>query len=291
MSSAQTPTQTVRLPAAELYWARINTAGLTAHPRAKPTRNALDFAFEESLPVLIDTLATAYVTLDDGTIVGCACPVETLAAICTRPSIVAVVPEEAPQWTGASASHCQRLNLATGRLTPPAVRHRRTRLAVVTLLLLVATSVASGVGLERRTRTAEARVTAFDAAANTLLREALPADPGTRLPPAARLTTELRKARLTRSEGGVEQPKNAAVALADLLACWPDDLPARVERLTIDGERVTLSTQADDRDGALALAAALSGGSAWEEATNRVSAARDGSVRVDLILNRTEAAP
>jgi hypothetical protein len=297
------------LPESQFYWGVIGDAvrPVTRRAGARVGGDALRFAFEEYLPVAVESVVSAAVRVGDRFIV-CALPREDVQRH-SGPSTRTLSPATIPRWvleqaaaTGPALPPTWRLNVLTGADEPPGVRRARRRqvlhlAAGAALLLLV-----GAVGLQRRIDHLAGAASAALQRTGDVYARVLPPSPSAQ-PPAVRLASELRALeRVTIRQDAIGQPDeagfDAALALSRLLARIPD-MHLATDSIDVLPARATIVAVVPGPDDAQRLAAAfdmpVSKDHAWRLRQPQIVSERapDGSqaVRVMLTLEATNPGP
>ncbi|MCC7389641.1 MAG: hypothetical protein IT431_12830 [Phycisphaerales bacterium] len=282
MTTPITQPWALRLPPETFYWAVLDASPL---PRRAPRRIAqLGYLFEAVLPLPVEHLHAAYLPIDRHRVLACGLATERLAELAT-PGILTLGPAALPAFLGLDTDAAQ-INLLEGRFEPIALHRRRRRLAVMTCTAALALAALVLAGQLRRAAALLDHAAAYDAATNSVYASVLPPGAGT-LPPAARLTAELRTLDRTRAGPAPEGPGEIAPTLAALLASWPPGLPVTTESLSVGPGAISLTARLPDAPAAERFERELRPPPGWRLAQPDVQADRDGI----LVRARMEPIP
>ncbi|HYD00521.1 MAG TPA: hypothetical protein VEB22_04785 [Phycisphaerales bacterium] len=288
---------TITLAADGLYWAVLDhehaysVAGTAPH-RAAPI---LDERFAEFIPVPLETVKTAYLTVDAQRTLAVAAVREHLAAV-TGADTVAARPASPPAALAADAAitaAAEKLNLLWGDLEPRPVTRAKRSAALTAAAVIAAVAGLWVVAVERRAAALMSATADHRQRLAAALREAYPKAATTG---AARAALEQDLARLTRTRAArPPTQRDAADAVESLLNAWPRSgndgvLKLRTESLTATPESLTLSVAVEDRAGATVLSEALGGAAGWRLAQPQFSAAGGNAGTLSLRL-AAEPAP
>lgn len=282
------------IPATELYWGVIDTSGFLPIPfqglRPQAVRRRLANQFDAVLPLPVESLHAVYRPIGEARYLACGIEHDRIAALHAK-GISGLVPDSIPEAVSGKNSariDPDSLDLLTGPYTPHALmqrRQRRTRVAAIAVLVIAALITAGNL---RRAAVYRSHAADRRDQQTTLYADALgPLTGGT--PPAIRLTTELRRLSQTRGDAA-ESPDRARAPrdLADLLRAWPVDAELRIERLSVDGDRIDITGEAADAETVRDLITALGELDGWAIPVKRVDQSRDGqTARARLGLERT----
>jgi hypothetical protein len=223
------------LDARLLYWVRLPQA-------ARLSAAQQDYRFERVLPRPVEGLHIARAALPDGSVLLAAIEPDRLRAQLAQrsdvgPATWALVPDRIPTHLGAEDGVRLRLDLLHGAFEPAARRGvRRLRDAVTAGALGLACALAV-VGIERRSAAYDHAGAALRQVTTERLTAALGS--GGPLPPAARLTQELR--RLEQAAGGATAPTaDPPSVLQQLWAAWPRDVVAEIETVSLTSDRLVV---------------------------------------------------
>lgn len=279
MTTATTPPQKVRLAPARFYWAVLDAPG------ARDRRTALGYLFESVLPVPVERVHAVYLPLSGGRFLACGMDLDRLAA---HVGTLVLGPEALPELLDESIDPAA-INLLVGPFEPRAIRCARRRVALIACAAILACTLAVGWGQLRRASRWWEVSESFIQATAAVYERVLPAEgsSGSTVPPAARLTAELRSLDRTRSDAPGGSPREIAPMLAAMLASWPPDLPASTESLTAAPGAITLTVRLPDESSAERLERELKPPPGWRISQPTVQREREGlTVRV-----RMEPAP
>lgn len=260
--------RSVRWPPDRFYWSVLASPGFSRIGELPPGLHA---AFEEDVPVPLESLHAVCAPIGDGQILVCAAPRADLASL--ELDLRSVTPESLP---GLGVVDPLVLNLLVGAFEPRAVKTARIRrhlLAMTTVALCAALAVA---GLLRRAGALRNLAEEATQGLGSILESALPAGP-----PGA-LVLEIERAR-RESAAVIEPPADAALALASILSVWPTQVPSIPQSLQVGGDRASISVTLEGEPTTFLRALAAPTGWALEEP--RVG--RAGSfTRVQLQMRR-----
>jgi hypothetical protein len=289
---ATAPTEHLCLPAECFYWALLD-ASILGQRGVKRRQKQLGYLFEAVLPVPIDDVHAIYRSVPGSDQRYLACGMARDAILDrlaeSGDKAVALTPCGLPRAIrdddAASGINPVELNLLTGALEPPRVRTLRRRwLGAVTLLIVLVGAIVL-VGFERRIARAQSQARTLHEACLGVYTQVLGSDAVSesgRLPPAARLTIELRELRRTHRQPPVDtQLVDASGMLANLLALWPDETYAQVESLSCAPEEITVRAMLPTSDDAQALRTALASLPGWRLRMPQIISTRD-AVRATL---------
>ncbi len=236
----------LRIPADHFYWAVLESAALPGSPRSRRRHTQLGYLFESVLPVPIETVCAVYVSLADHRVLACGIERKALKAHAV-PGILTLGPVALPGFIEDSFTiDPASLNLLVGAFEPLAIRRSRARVTAMTCAAALCCVLAFGWGQFRRAGHQHTLAANSQDAAGVVYEQILPHSAST-LPPAARLTAELRLLDSTRG-GRTEAaaPIEIAPTLAAVLASWPTDLHITTESLSASATVITLSARLPD---------------------------------------------
>ncbi|MFG0259454.1 MAG: hypothetical protein ACF8LK_03795, partial [Phycisphaerales bacterium JB041] len=266
------------LPADRFYWGVLHAEALPR--RARSPKEQLGYLFESVLPVSVDTIQAAYVPVGPDRVIACGMPLADLHALTAHPWL-ALSPEALPDFVRSALTQPvepSRFNLLTGEFEPlDARRHRRrvTWVACATMLLCAALFAAAH---SRRATLARQYADALESATTQVYSRVLP-DAGGALPPAARLTAELRALDRTRAVPSSESlPAEITPPLAAVLASWPDQLHLTTEALSASASAITLSVRLPDEATAQRFESELRAPPGWVLSQPNLVREREGIV-------------
>lgn len=267
----------------QLYFALLDRP-FSARGRARAEE--LAYAFEATLPVPIESVHPVYRLLPDARVL--AIGIDREKALHLARSHPVAHPAAWPDWLApiATALDPRGINLLTGPCSSALVetsRHQTLRHALVGLTLI---TIAASAGFERRIRVDRSHADETRHRTDAVYQQALGGGMNTGQPPAARMTSELRRLRATRTAqdaGQTQQP--ADLALANLLAVWPESSRARTESITVAERTIDVVLRVTDLESAQAFVTAL--GSAKGLIPGPAKTDREGGeVRVSLRFDR-----
>ncbi len=304
------------------YWALLTAhdLGLGSLPRrlASKDREAAAYAFEELVPLALDELHAVYHRLDHDRLLCCAVEL-SVAEQAVRDGMRSLKAERNPPalFSEHGSEHSigdppgehaepdrshepvyddepspQPPELLVGAFAPLAVRRSRRRRLTLLALAGALTLVAAAVGVERRVAHAERAATQLDRDADRLRLDALgPAADDASLPPAARLTQELRRLRAvaTPSDADPAADPNApnhdrspVHAAAELLERWPADAELRLQSIVVTPDAFSLRLLAPSEAASNPLANALASSPRWDAPSVSSVRRSDGSHAVTI---------
>lgn len=245
----------VAVPSSELYLAVLDRP---VSPRGRARAEEIAYAFEAAIPVPLGTVHAVYRPLPDERVLAVGIERARAEAIARRHS--GAHPAGWPDWLDPVAGGVDpaSVNLLTGPCLSPSVAAARRGLVRDVCVGLVLIALAASVGLERRIRAERDHAAAAEARAAEIYHRALGPSLNPAQPPAARMTSALRRLRSTRGPAAASSEQVPADAvLAGLLSVWPDDANARTESITVAERTVEVVLRVDDLDAAQAMISAL----------------------------------
>ena len=288
MSSTRT------IPASELYWGLIDASSFPPIPfgvlRPAAVRRRLENQLDAVLPVPVEDLHVVCWTVGEKRHLMCAIERHQIAALCEGAS--SLQPDSVPEWViGDTAVSVQTsdLELLTGPYTPHARIERANRMARLAAACLLLLAVVFSVGNLRRAAAFRAASVELRARQAAIYQDALGPQTG-RMPQAIRLTAELRRLSQTRGQeaGELKQP-DAPGDLQSVLGVWPADAELRIERISVDGDRIDISGEAANAEDIRKLIASLNELEGWEIPVQSIDRSRIGqAARARLGLQRRE---
>lgn len=286
-----------RLPPHEVYWAVIDTTGLPPIPFAPLRRGAarrrLEHLLDPLLPVPVETTHSAFRQVSPDRVIACAAEQSRLTDLRAQGHLgvtPAALPHAVSALIGEAGLDPGELNLLTGAFEPFSLQRARARRFTTASLALVLSFLLLGFGNIRRESTYSEISAQLREQQQALYISALGSLDGP-LPPAVRLTSELRRLRVTRDPALPISRDDAAIAMEGLLASWPRQAELRVDRLAITTDRIDLSAEAAGADTAESLIARLRDTPSWRITQNRVDrVGGSDAVRLRLALERTATA-
>lgn len=265
----------VRLPPERFYWAVLDA------PAARDRRAALGYLFESVLPVPVERVHAVYSPLRDNRFLACGMDRDQLTS---HEGTLLLGPETLPEFLDGAVDPVT-INLLVGSFEPWAVRRARRRATLIACAAILACTLVVGWGqLRRASRWHEISESFAQATAGVYHRVVPPSgSSGSTVPPAARLTAELRTLDRTRSEAPAGSPREIAPALAAMLASWPPGLSASTESLTAAAGAITLTVRLPDEASAERLERELKPPPGWRVSQPTVQREREGlTVRVRM---------
>jgi hypothetical protein len=276
-----------RLPPESFYWAVLDTGALPARAARRPARHPdkLGYLFEAVLPVPIERVQACYLPMDGRRVLACGMDIDRVAELATQ-GVLTLGPASVPGFLGG-APDPGKINLLHGRFEPGEIGRARGRFVGVCAAAVLACSALILAGQTRRASFHNLHARACADATASVYARVLPPSAGP-LPPAARLTAELRALDRTRGAHPAEHgPREVAPILAALLARWPADLPVTTETLTVSDTAITLTARLPDSAAAERFERELGAPEGWRMAQPEVRAERDGV----LVRARMEPTP
>ncbi|MFG0243490.1 MAG: hypothetical protein ACF8R9_11960 [Phycisphaerales bacterium JB054] len=262
----------VRLPPERFYWAVLDA------PAARDRRTALGYLFETVLPVPVERVHAVYLPISDGRFLACGMDREQLAA---HDGALVLGPKAMPEFLDGAVDPVT-INLLVESFEPRAVRRARRRVAFIACAAILACALAVGWGELRRASRWHEISESFAQATAGVYDRVLPASTGA-VPPAARLTAELRTLDRTRTDAPAGSPREIAPTLAAVLASWPPGLPASTESLSAAPGAITLTVRLPDEASAERLERELKPPPGWRVSQPTVQREREGlTVRVRM---------
>lgn len=284
---AQGDTSALRLPPERFFWGVLDTSLLRSSGRSRGDQ--FGYLFEPFLPVPLEEVHTVYTRIDDEHVLGCAIERRILDEE-VPPTALSLHPEAAPTDLEISEDRLTRLNLLTGRYTPPPIRkiERRLRwrlfiIALVAFLLVV-------VGLERRIKTIDREADSIGKRLDDVYRAVLGPKASNALQPRAlQITAELRRLERTRSDDALATIAllDAARELEQLLASWPKGAHLTTETITVTPSSITVRAQVPT-DETQAATEALGPWGQWRRMQPEINNSTSGLSTVTIRFTRTQ---
>ena len=230
----------IHIPAAECYWAVLNTGGKRLGERA------LSFLAERVLPLPIEELQLAHTAIDSERVLLAAIEPARLRAALVDQLASSAIPAALPEHLSdrLDAALCTRLNFLHGSFEPAGSRRARRQALAIALVAAGLVLLLLLVGASRRRAHYQAAAEAITSDNLALLTSNLPPDPGSKLLPQMRLDAELRKLQAAdnaESHGVV----SVLPVLNGIFARWPDER-IQVETLTASPRKVIVRGAAPD---------------------------------------------
>lgn len=255
----------VRWPVRRFYWAVLDGSVLPSVSRDGRGRLAqrLGYLFEGMLPgVSIEQVHAVYRPLPGPGRRYLACGVShSVLEQEVGDEVLTLTPASLPGFVNQELD-LGRLNLLTGPFLPEALRRLRRRWIMHVGLILVICAVLLILGFERRVQATHAQMENVAAAKMDLYEqvlghEAVQAGEG-KLPPERLLTIERRRLEQTRSSDiTLTDAVDSSTILSALLACWPADVHAQTESITVASTSIIVRAQVASMADAQRLADAL----------------------------------
>jgi hypothetical protein len=168
------------------------------------------------------------------------------------------------------------LNLLVGEFEPAACRSGRRRATLVAATVIVLSGLAVAIGQGRRAEALRREARGLEAAKLGVYERVLPVSTGS-LPPAARLTAELRSLERTRAAApGEMAPSSVIPSLSAVLASWPPELHITTESIVASPDVITLAARLPDEPAAERLERELRAPPGWSLSQPNVQRERDG---------------
>lgn len=284
------------IPASELYWGMIETRDFPPIPfgviRPGAVRARLENQFDAVLPCPVENLHAVFHQLGNGRFLACGIEHDRIAAL-HADGLPSVVPDSIPGAATLSVDSeiaPDGLELLAGPYTPHHVvaRLTRNRRIAAAALLLVAIFVSGG--NLRRAAAYRSEAAEFREQQAALYLNALGPGIGS-TPPQIRLTTELRRLSKTRGERTASPQQNHAPHdLQSVLEVWPSDAELRIERISVDGNRIDITGEAADSETVRELITALKRLEGWSLPMQRIDQSPvTGLARARLGLERVQS--
>jgi hypothetical protein len=264
----------LRWPPERFYWSSVDIPGWRGMGPVPPGPRAI---LADDLPLPESELHAVCASLAGGRVVICAAVRSELEAI--EPGVDTLCPSHLPECLGPDARVPDgALNLLVGEYEPVARRRQRLRRHTGDAIVFVTCAALITVGLSRRAdnwklsamQVRQARAGMIDAVAPGI-------DP-------ALLTAELaRSRRLVEAGSRMEEPIDAAEALAAVLQGWPSSAPSAPQSLAVTGDTavVSVNVQGDPAS----FLAALRPPPGWRLDEPRLSAS-GGTTRLSQVMRR-----
>ena len=272
----------IRLPPDRFYWGLLDASSLPSRAR----RTGLVYLFESVLPVSVENVQAVFTPLDANRFLVCAMDRDRLVA---HEGALALGPESLPPFLHDPVLHAAPLpdpvsiNLLVSDFEPRAFRRARQRATLLACVAILACACIVAVGQLRRTARWRDIAESFAQATTSVYDRVLPPSAGAPVPPAARLTAELRTLDRTRAAAPAGAPRDITPTLAALLARWPADLPASTESLVAAPGAITLTVRLPDEASAERLERELTPPPGWRVTQPSVQRERDAlTVRVRM---------
>ncbi len=290
---AETQGRVHRLDPHEVYWGMIDTAGLPPIPfgRLRPgiERRRLDHQFDPVLPIAVEEVHAVYHPVGGDRVLACGIGRGKIAVLHAE-GWDTVVPGIIPPEVSDRVDPVD-LNMLVAEFTPAKVaRHRSRRRNLVAASLAVAGLILTAGNL-RRAGHAQDSMKSLRSQQASLYQEAI-GEPDGPMPPAVRMTTELRRLSATRGAKATFDRPAAELDLQELLACWPRSEEIRVERLFIQPGRIDITAEASDASAVAALVEALGAMNGWQLDSERFDTSdRSGDETVRARLGYIRSSP
>lgn len=269
----------LRLPANRFFWGVLDTSALPATPPGSKRRvTQLGYLFENVLPVPVESVHVAYLSIGDQRVL--ACGMETAALSDLRSEGCTTLGPDSlpglPSFTEIDVDPAS-INLLHGEFQSPGVRRARRRWGVhaaITVALVIGSAL---IGVERRVHAAKQHEFNARAARRGVYHEVLaPAGPNAQ-PDEARFLSEVRTLHKTRTEPEqADHLEDVTSMFAALLERWPSDLRTQTSALNVNAASITLTTTIPDNEQAQQLISALGEFDGWRVAQDSVSPTREG---------------
>lgn len=230
------PTQSLHtpVPASRLYWTVIDAPGV----RGGMVPAGLWPEIEDDLPLPLEELWAVCAPIEGsqeataGKLAVCAIPRSELAE--RSAGALTLTPESIPEFISNSSPSA--FNFLIGPFEPVALRRKRTQrhLAAAACTLFTASLVA--IGLSRRAESWQAEATAAETASRSIVSAIATKPVWTR----DDLTLELMQRRQTPSSD-LAAPRDAAAALASVIARWPSQIASKPQSISATGQAASIS--------------------------------------------------
>lgn len=270
------------IPAEQLYWGIIDTSGFPplafAMLRPDAVKNRYANQFDALLPIAVEELHVVYHEIGTNSVLGCGIEHDRIHDL-RETGLDLVHPASLPSdvyrdldsnGINLSELDTQLLNFLTGNYLPVSVvasRNRRHRWRTAAVLLIAALV---SIGNIRRERRHAVDVDDLRSQQAELYQAALGTEPSS-LPPAVRLTTELRRLSATRGTGGeFTDSADAMLDLETIFRAWPEDARLRVERLSVSADRIDIAAEASATYDFERLIAAMKDLTGWDLKQRRI---------------------
>ncbi|MDQ7012449.1 MAG: hypothetical protein Q9O74_00970 [Planctomycetota bacterium] len=285
LSTGLHTTTRITLAPTMFYWQVLDPTPTGPLPRSITARERrLGFLFETVLPVPIEDIHAVYRPLGDGRWLACGMDRDALQDYRDASTLTPVSLPAFLECTTDPAS----LNLLVGEMEPAPVRAARRRTTLTACVMIVLCAGLLFVGLSRRAAAHEKRAASFAAAESAIYAEVLPPSTST-LPPAARMTAELRGLERTRGQPiDTKLRPDAPRTLAALLGSWPgqrDGEPLHVltESLSVSPTSISILARLPDEASAEVFEQELHPPPGWRGTQPSVQRERDTiTVRVRM---------
>lgn len=267
----------IRLPPGRFYWGMLDGGALPRNPSRRETR--LGYLFESVLPVPVESIHAVYAPLDSGRVVACGID---RGALSEHAGALVLGPDGPPDLFPEDVDP-RSLNLLVGEFEPRAIRRARARLVSIVCAGVMLLALTIGWGQLRRAAAHAERARSLSDATAAVYDRVLPPSTSA-LPPAARLTAELRSLDRTRGEKkGIAGPTEIAPTLAAMLASWPSGLHVTTDAITASPTAITLAVRLPDEPAAERFERELRAPEGWRLSQPSVQRERDGiTVRVRM---------
>lgn len=280
MTNNATNPRDLRLPPESFYWAVLDTSALPGRAARRPAQHParMGHLFEALLPVPIEQVHASYLPMPGRRVLACGMDTDRLAEFATQGlvtrSVLTLGPASVPAFLG-EAPDPTAINLLHTHFEPTEIQRARRRFVAASAAAVLACAALILAGQLRRASAHNLQARASTDATASLYAQVLPPSTST-LPPAARLTAELRSLDRTRGTHPAERgPREVAPTLAALLASWPTDLHLTTESLSVSDTAITLTARLPDTAAAERFERELRPPDAWRLAQPEVRAERD----------------
>jgi len=231
-----------RLPKEECYFAVLDGSRLPFSPFSRVS--ALGYLFEALLPLSLTEMHAVYLPLANRRYLACGAERNRLEAA-LRDGARTLTPAACPP-VFEQAIDLTALNLLVREFEPPAVTNVRKRRRRTVFAVSAAVVALFLIGLERRRHFDEARVARLLEQQEMLLDRTFgPAEPGVAAAQRrARLLSELRVLRRTRTTKADGEGRGVPATLGRLLDRWPKEEPLWIESLNVSPAVITIRGKA-----------------------------------------------
>ena len=229
-----TPTLHSTVPASRLYWTVIDAPGV----RGGMVPAGLWPEVEDDLPLPLEELWAVCAPMqgsEEATV--------SKLAVCAIPRIelaersagaLTLVPDALPEFISSSSPSA--FNFLIGPFEPVALRRKRTHLHLAAAACTLVTASLVAVGLSRRAERWQAEATAAETASRSIVAAIANKPVWTR----DDLTLELMQRRQTPSSD-LAPPRDAAAALASVIARWPSQIASKPQSISATGQAASIS--------------------------------------------------
>lgn len=268
----------VQLPPEQFYWAVLEARlprgalpGIVWSRRSRLT--ALLYGLEHWIPVPLETVHVAFAPGEGGRTIACALGIDAVRRYLDEGAMT-LSPSATPSFIDQNVDP-RSINLLHGPFEAPPLRRARSRWLAGTGAAVLAITAVVAVGAERRTANNRSAEHQMAVASEAIYAQIFPAPAAGGVPSAARLLSELRSLRQTRGSSSPVVSSDAGETLARVLACWPRDVIAKTESVTVTPTSCTIATDVANHGQAQSLVAALGRINGWRTEQPHVSQTRE----------------